>query len=239
MSSPHFWGVNLLLLVIGLLTLRDSGEAAAAKPLQRDQTEEWKGWMQIMFILYHYFAVRAAARARVTDPHTPTFPRPYPASPSHSALQASEIYNAIRIYIAAYVWMTGFGNFSYYYIRKDFTLLRFAQMMWRLNFFVFFVCATMNNECAPAGLPPRTPLHTRSKCLQAPPTSLHTLRPASPPHAPSPSPPRQVHAVLHLRDAHVLHVDGVPRALRRQPVQRERRLLRRQDLVTLAITAVL
>ena len=58
-SSPHFWGVNLLLLVIGLLTLRDSGEAAAAKPLQRDQTEEWKGWMQIMFILYHYFAVSA------------------------------------------------------------------------------------------------------------------------------------------------------------------------------------
>ena len=42
--------------------------------------------------------------------------------------------------------MTGFGNFSYYYVKADFTLLRFAQMMWRLNFFVFFVCATMNNE---------------------------------------------------------------------------------------------
>lgn len=41
---------------------------------------------------------------------------------------ASEIYNAIRVFIAAYVWMTGFGNFSYYYIRKDFSLARFAQV---------------------------------------------------------------------------------------------------------------
>ena len=77
-SSPHFWGVNLLLLVIGLLTLRDSGEAAAAKPLQRDQTEEWKGWMQIMFILYHYFAVRALSRDPTRRrPHVPTFPSRY------------------------------------------------------------------------------------------------------------------------------------------------------------------
>lgn len=41
---------------------------------------------------------------------------------------ASEIYNAIRVFIAAYVWMTGFGNFSYYYIRKDFSIARFAQV---------------------------------------------------------------------------------------------------------------
>ncbi|KAJ0978634.1 hypothetical protein J5N97_014108 [Dioscorea zingiberensis] len=41
---------------------------------------------------------------------------------------AKEIYNAIRIFIAAYVWMTGFGNFSYYYVRKDFSLGRFAQV---------------------------------------------------------------------------------------------------------------
>jgi hypothetical protein len=42
---------------------------------------------------------------------------------------ATEIYNAIRVFIAAYVWMTGFGNFSYYYIRKDFSLPRFAQVI--------------------------------------------------------------------------------------------------------------
>ncbi|XP_058083129.1 protein REDUCED WALL ACETYLATION 2-like isoform X1 [Magnolia sinica] len=83
--------------------------------LNRHQTEEWKGWMQVLFLMYHYFA-------------------------------ASEIYNAIRMFIAAYVWMTGFGNFSYYYVRKDFSLARFAQMMWRLNFFVAFCCIVLNNN---------------------------------------------------------------------------------------------
>ncbi|CAA0824391.1 O-acetyltransferase family protein [Striga hermonthica] len=83
--------------------------------LNRHQTEEWKGWMQVLFLMYHYFA-------------------------------ATEIYNAIRVFIAAYVWMTGFGNFSYYYIRKDFSLARFIQMMWRLNFLVFFCCVVLNNN---------------------------------------------------------------------------------------------
>ncbi|XP_019419729.1 PREDICTED: protein REDUCED WALL ACETYLATION 2 isoform X2 [Lupinus angustifolius] len=83
--------------------------------LNRHQTEEWKGWMQVLFLMYHYFA-------------------------------ASEIYNAIRVFIAAYVWMTGFGNFSYYYVRKDFGLARFAQMMWRLNFLVLFTCIVLNNS---------------------------------------------------------------------------------------------
>jgi len=122
-SKTAFWTVNAIILAVALLTLRHGGggggggglTAEHEKPLQRDQSEEWKGWMQIMFVLYHYF-------------------------------NEVEIYNAIRMYIAAYVWMTGFGNFSYYYVKKDFTAVRFAQMMWRLNFFVFFVCVTMNNE---------------------------------------------------------------------------------------------
>ncbi|KAL5996525.1 Protein REDUCED WALL ACETYLATION 2 [Asimina triloba] len=83
--------------------------------LNRHQTEEWKGWMQVLFLMYHYFA-------------------------------ATEIYNAIRVFIAAYVWMTGFGNFSYYYVRKDFSIARFAQMMWRLNFLVAFCCIVLNNN---------------------------------------------------------------------------------------------
>ena len=58
--------------------------------------------------------------------------------PAFSALQvlfllyhyfnAREIYNAIRVFIAGYVWMTGYGNFLYYYHYKDFSLGRCDPM---------------------------------------------------------------------------------------------------------------
>lgn len=110
----------LLIIVSAMTSLKKHSDKSAFSGksilyLNRHQTEEWKGWMQVLFLIYHYFA-------------------------------ATEIYNAIRIFIAAYVWMTGFGNFSYYYIRKDFSLARFAQMMWRLNFFVIFCCIVLNND---------------------------------------------------------------------------------------------
>ncbi|XP_059291118.1 protein REDUCED WALL ACETYLATION 4-like isoform X3 [Lycium ferocissimum] len=110
----------LLIIVSAMTSLKRHNDKSAFSGksilyLNRHQTEEWKGWMQVLFLIYHYFA-------------------------------ATEIYNAIRVFIAAYVWMTGFGNFSYYYIRKDFSLARFAQMMWRLNFFVIFCCIVLNND---------------------------------------------------------------------------------------------
>ncbi|CAA0407964.1 unnamed protein product [Arabidopsis thaliana] len=110
----------LLIIVSAMTSLRKHNDKSPISGksilyLNRHQTEEWKGWMQVLFLMYHYFA-------------------------------AAEIYNAIRIFIAAYVWMTGFGNFSYYYVRKDFSVARFAQMMWRLNFFVAFCCIVLNND---------------------------------------------------------------------------------------------
>ncbi|KAL3345074.1 hypothetical protein AABB24_024166 [Solanum stoloniferum] len=110
----------LLVIVAAMTSFKKHNDKSAFSGksllyLNRHQTEEWKGWMQVLFLIYHYFA-------------------------------ATEIYNAIRVFIAAYVWMTGFGNFSYYYIRKDFSLARFAQMMWRLNFFVIFCCIVLNND---------------------------------------------------------------------------------------------
>lgn len=55
---------------------------------------------------------------------------------------AEEVYNSIRIMITCYVWMTGFGNFSFFYLKGDFTLVRVLQMLWRLNFLVIFLCLT-------------------------------------------------------------------------------------------------
>jgi len=83
--------------------------------LGREQTEEWKGWMQIGFLLYHYFA-------------------------------AKEYYNLIRVLIASYVWMTGFGNFSYFRKTGDYSLWRVLKMLFRLNFLVFVMCLMMNTD---------------------------------------------------------------------------------------------
>uniref|UniRef100_A0A0A0KGC4 Cas1p 10 TM acyl transferase domain-containing protein n=1 Tax=Cucumis sativus TaxID=3659 RepID=A0A0A0KGC4_CUCSA len=92
----------LLLITVSAITtfkIHQDKSPFSVKPLlflNRHQTEEWKGWMQVIFLMYHYFNAR-------------------------------EIYNVGRVCVAAYVWMTGFGNFSYYYARKDFSLSRFAQ----------------------------------------------------------------------------------------------------------------
>lgn len=75
-SRDLFWFLVLLLVAVAAgLTRKDTAD----KILNREQTEEWKGWMQVMFVWYHYF-------------------------------KAAETYNAIRVFIAAYVWMTGFGK---------------------------------------------------------------------------------------------------------------------------------
>ncbi|GAB4818564.1 hypothetical protein N2152v2_005610 [Parachlorella kessleri] len=110
---------DLFLFLFVVLTAVAAGYTLRASRgpvlLHRHQTEEWKGWMQVLFLLYHYY-------------------------------NAKEAYNAIRVFIAAYVWMTGFGNFAYYYKTADFSLGRFVQMMWRLNFLVIFCCLVLNNS---------------------------------------------------------------------------------------------
>lgn len=103
--------IFLLFLVAASFTTRSTPDII----LNRDQTEEWKGWMQVMFVWYHYF-------------------------------HALEWYNWIRVYIAAYVWMTGFGNFSFFWIKKDYSLWRVAKMLFRLNFLVLMLCALLANE---------------------------------------------------------------------------------------------
>jgi len=82
--------------------------------LGREQTEEWKGWMQFIFLLYHYF-------------------------------HAEEVYNSVRVMITCYVWMTGFGNFSFFFLKQDFGWLRVLQMFWRLNFSVLLLMWTHGN----------------------------------------------------------------------------------------------
>jgi hypothetical protein len=110
-NPTMYWGSFALLIVVSLFTLRKS---SMSDFMHRDQTEEWKGWMQFLFLAYHYWKMESN-------------------------------YNDIRVYITCYLWMTGFGNFSFFYIKQDFTLIRVIQMVWRMNFFVFLLCMTMDN----------------------------------------------------------------------------------------------
>ncbi|CAM9983266.1 unnamed protein product, partial [Discosporangium mesarthrocarpum] len=32
-------------------------------------------------------------------------------------LNKVQVYNSIRVFITSYVWMTGFGNFSFFYLK--------------------------------------------------------------------------------------------------------------------------
>jgi len=61
---------------------------------------------------------------------------------------AKEIYNMIRLFIAAYVWMTGYGHFSYYYHvpNSQYGFVRIAKMLFRLNFLVVFIVMVMRND---------------------------------------------------------------------------------------------
>jgi hypothetical protein len=83
--------------------------------LNRFQTEEWKGWMQTIFLLYHYF-------------------------------HGVELYNPIRVMITCYVWLTGFGNFSFFYSTGDYSGVRLLQMLFRLNFLVTCLCLTQGTN---------------------------------------------------------------------------------------------
>lgn len=59
---------------------------------------------------------------------------------------AAEVYNGVRVLIAAYVFLTGYGNFHYYHRTGDYCVGRFAQMMWRLNFLTAACCAVLRNS---------------------------------------------------------------------------------------------
>ena len=110
-SRDLFAFVLILFFAYALYTVKPTHDLAL---LGREQTEEWKGWMQFIFLLYHYF-------------------------------HAEEVYNSVRVMITCYVWMTGFGNFSFFYVKRDYGWLRLAQMMWRLNFSVLLLMWTHGN----------------------------------------------------------------------------------------------
>lgn len=79
--------------------------------LNRDQTNEWKGWMQAFILLYHYTG----------------------------ASSVLPIYEVTRVLVASYLFLTGYGHTLYFLRRGDYSLQRFASVLLRLNFLSMFL----------------------------------------------------------------------------------------------------
>uniref|UniRef100_A0A3Q3XJ33 Cas1p 10 TM acyl transferase domain-containing protein n=1 Tax=Mola mola TaxID=94237 RepID=A0A3Q3XJ33_MOLML len=103
----------IYIFVLGLFYSENSKET---KLLNREQTDEWKGWMQLVILIYHISGASAFI----------------------------PVYMHVRVLVAAYLFQTGYGHFSFFWLKGDFGLYRVCQVLFRLNFLVMVLCVVMD-----------------------------------------------------------------------------------------------
>nr|XP_002127948.1 N-acetylneuraminate 9-O-acetyltransferase [Ciona intestinalis] len=119
-SNKHYTNTRFFLPLLYIVFLGIFGIDSTKQPvfLNRDQTDEWKGWMQLVILIYH------VTGASVNVP----------------------IYMHVRLLVAMYLFMTGYGHFSYFWNKGDFGVHRVFGVMFRLNFLTVMLCLTMDRS---------------------------------------------------------------------------------------------
>jgi hypothetical protein len=109
-------GMLVLIAFVGLVSIRrskpskkpslDSNHPPENQPfLSRDQTNEWKGWMQALIITYHY----------------------------NKAWTALWFWEIIRLAVSSYLFLTGFGHTLFFLQKEDYSFRRVASVLIRTN----------------------------------------------------------------------------------------------------------
>ncbi|XP_070582799.1 N-acetylneuraminate (7)9-O-acetyltransferase isoform X3 [Erythrolamprus reginae] len=114
-THSSFFIPIIYILVLGVFYTENTKET---KVLNREQTDEWKGWMQLVILIYHI----------------------------SGASTFLPVYMHIRVLVAAYLFQTGYGHFSYFWIKGDFGIYRVCQVLFRLNFLVVVLCIVMDRS---------------------------------------------------------------------------------------------
>ncbi|KAL7976638.1 hypothetical protein Chor_008587, partial [Crotalus horridus] len=114
-THSSFFIPIIYILVLGVFYTETTKET---KVLNREQTDEWKGWMQLVILIYHI----------------------------SGASTFLPVYMHIRVLVAAYLFQTGYGHFSYFWIKGDFGIYRVCQVLFRLNFLVVVLCIVMDRS---------------------------------------------------------------------------------------------
>ncbi|XP_055390090.1 N-acetylneuraminate 9-O-acetyltransferase [Condylostylus longicornis] len=112
-SEFSFWIPVGYVFALGLFFTEDS---RFTKVLNRDQTDELRGWMLLVILIYYMTG----------------------------ADRVLSIHMHIKVLISAYIFLAGYSHFTYMWQTGNFGIVRFFQVMFRLNFITVILCFCMN-----------------------------------------------------------------------------------------------
>ncbi len=117
-ENQHFTLLAFLipLIYVSVVGIFFHDSFPSEKVLSRHQTDELKGFMQLVILFYRM----------------------------NAASKSTPLFLSIRLFTSAYLFLSGYGHFMYYWNTGNYSVSRFFEVLFRLNFLPVMLCFTMN-----------------------------------------------------------------------------------------------